>query len=208
VQARLSGGDSFRPHELPLDMEACRPVSRRSLFEGSVVEPEQELHRSSSTKSRRHSWSFRSRSSRSRDASPNRSHERTSFLSPSPSVVNKSWSPAPRKAVSAPHSPELRPEPLPARPRSSHGFSLRIPNFSRNLPPRGSTLPTIMEQKGVQSAETLRSRVSGTKPCRLWDGQTRTTVPWDGLRRVSIQHFWSARSALLTLLILGHHPLV
>ncbi|KAF2418958.1 hypothetical protein EJ08DRAFT_702923 [Tothia fuscella] len=39
-----------------------------------------------------------------------------------------------------------------------------------------------MEQRGALSAESLRSRITGSK-VRHWDGRTRTTVPWDSLRR-------------------------
>jgi hypothetical protein len=167
-------------------MDAARPVSRRSALD-FIVAPEQQPCRTSSLgggpgKSKRHSWSFRSSSSRSRDASPRRNREPASLLSP-PASDSRSRSASPAK--SAPQTRVSSPERIPERPRSSHGFKFRVPNFTRTLPPRGSTLPTIMEQKGASPADSLRSRMAVTR-VKLWDGRTRTTVPWDGLRRVSL----------------------
>lgn len=169
-------------------MEACRPVSRRSSLGGSTfAAPDQQPCRpSSSAKSKRHSWSFTNigGSSRSRDVSPRRK-DQAPCLSPSSSFVSRSRPSSQGTSLSAPRMPEPGPEPLPERPRSSHGFKLHLPLVSRNHPPRSSTLPTIMEQRGTFAAESLRSRVSASKTCKLWDGRTRTTVPWDGLHRVS-----------------------
>jgi hypothetical protein len=168
-------------------MDAGRPVSRRSALD-SIVAPEQQPCRSSSLgsgtgKSKRYSWSFiRSNSSRSsKDAPPRRNRDPASLLSP-PVDESKGRSTSPARS---PLHIKANPESVPERPRSSHGFKFRVPNFSRTLPPRGSTLPTIMESKGISSAEMLKSRISSSK-VKLWDGRTRTTVSWDGLRRVGL----------------------
>jgi hypothetical protein len=140
-------------------------------------------------KSKRHSWSFIN-VSRAHDLSPSkRGRERTSpvvsknaFDFRHRSSASTSFS-APQTRVS---SPEPQPQP---RPRSSRGppSSLQVPNFSKTLPARPGTrgLPTILESRtNTASMESLRSRVDGSKVKR-WEGNTRTTSPWNGIRRVS-----------------------
>ncbi|KAE9978250.1 hypothetical protein BLS_000761 [Venturia inaequalis] len=73
-----------------------------------------------------------------------------------------------------------------AGPRSSRGPPSsrlpQVPNFSKTLLGTGG-LPTILESKAkTASMESLRSRVDGSKVKR-WEGNTRTTSPWNGIRR-------------------------
>jgi hypothetical protein len=162
----------------------ARPVTRGSFLGANGTKaPEAQPSRPSSSRSKRHSWAFRGYTAPrpSQDAFAPSNREEASLLSP-PSV-KRSRSSSPGQSRSAPNSRDRSPEPLPARPRTSHGFKLRVSNFSRTLSGRESTLPTIMEQKGAHVADTLRSRVAGSK-VKQWDGRTRTNVPWDGLRRV------------------------
>jgi hypothetical protein len=138
---------------------------------------------------KKHAWSFInvSRSSSSRKPSPKRDREQDSLPKlKSPSFDFRSRSSA---ISSAPETRTSSPEPqLPARPRSSRGPSLlQVPNFSKTTSSRrGSLLPTILETKiNTASMESLRSRVAGAKVKR-WDGRTRTSSPWNGIRKVSI----------------------
>lgn len=140
-------------------------------------------------KTKRHSWSFIN-VSRSHDASPlKRGRERTSLVVPKDAFDFRHRSPASAPS-SAPQTRVSSPEPQPQpRPRSSRGprVSLQVPNFSKTLPARPGTrgLPTILESKAnTTSMESLRSRLDGSKVKR-WDGRTRTTSPWNGIRRVS-----------------------
>lgn len=186
ASAAVFGYSLGRPHESPLVMDA-RPATRRSsLGSTGTIAPEPQPSRPSSSRSKRHSWAFRGYTAPRppQDAPPKLNREPDSLLAP-PSVKRSRSSPSapPGHSRSAPSSRDQSPEPTPARPRTSHGFKLRVPNFSRTLPERGSTLPTIMEQKGARAADSLRSRVAGSK-VKQWDGRTRTNVPWDGLRRV------------------------
>jgi hypothetical protein len=142
-------------------------------------------------KSKRHSWSFINVSRAHVPSSPKKDRERASPVAPKSAFDFRGRSPGSRSAPSsAPQTRVSSPEPQPQpRPRSSRGppSSLQVPNFSKTLParpgPRG--LPTILESKGnTASMESLRSRVAGSKVKR-WEGHTRTTGPWNGIRRVS-----------------------
>jgi len=142
-------------------------------------------------KSKRHSWSFINVSRSIEPAISKKGRERASLNVPKNTfdLRSRSSGPAPK---SAPQTRVSSPEPQPQpRPRSSRGpkSSLQVPNFSKNLPPRPGTrgLPTILESKSnTSSMESLRSRVDGSRVKR-WDGHTRTTSPWNGIRRVSLK---------------------
>jgi hypothetical protein len=142
----------------------------------------------SGAKSKRHSWSFIN-VSRAHDLSPSKKgRERASLVVPKTALDFRQRSPASAPS-SAPQTRASSPEPQPQpRPRSSRGppSSLLVPNFSKTLPARPGTrgLPTILESKAnTASMESLRSRVDGSKVKR-WEGKTRTTSPWNGIRRV------------------------
>lgn len=142
--------------------------------------------------SKRHTWSFIN-VSRTHDASlPKRGRERDSLVAPKNAFDNRQYRPPSSGSSSAPHTRVSSPEPQPQpRPRSSRGLPssrlLQVPNFSKTLPVRPGTggLPTISEsQAKTASMESLRSRVDGSKVKR-WEGNTRTTSPWNGIRKVS-----------------------
>jgi hypothetical protein len=170
-------------------MDSGRPVSTQRGGSAVAVEPGSSA---SGGKSKRHSsWSFIN-VSRSHDPSPaKRDRERASLVIPKSSFGFRSRSPG-SGSSSAPQTRVSSPEPQPQRrPRSSRGppATLQVPNFSKTLLSRPGTrgLPTILESKSnTTSMESLRSRVDGSKVKR-WDGRTRTTSPWNGIRRVSLE---------------------
>jgi hypothetical protein len=154
-------------------------ASRRT----SVHDPVNLYFRSSSsdgarTPRNRHSWGSYTRSA---DSSPRR-HEQASSSRPRPghSFDPSHLLPVEGRSHSAPVSRAPSPEP----PRGRQSSRSSVPNFSRVLSQRSSVLPTIMEHKGgSSSADSLKSRLQGTK-IKRWDSNSRTTTPWDGLRRV------------------------
>lgn len=141
----------------------------------------------SGTKSKRHTWSFLnvSRAVES-PLSPQRSHEQGSPAVLRRRAPSSGSSSAPQTRVS---SPERQPQPRPCSSRGSPSSrSLQVPNFSKTFTTRPASrgLPTILESKAKSaSMESLRSRVDGSRVKR-WDGNTRTTSPWNGILKVSL----------------------
>jgi hypothetical protein len=76
--------------------------------------------------------------------------------------------------------PDLR-----TRPRSAGDASISGSSLNKALPPQPGALPTIMEKKYVEISTALQSRNVPPKVKR-WDAKTRTTSPWDSLRRVNM----------------------
>jgi hypothetical protein len=144
----------------------------------------------SGAKSKRHSWSFINVSRAHDPSAQKRGREQASLVVPKHAFNFRNRS-STSASSSAPQTRASSPEPQPQpRPHSSRGppLSLQVPNFSKTLPTRPGNrgLPTILESKGnTASMESLRSRVDGSKVKR-WEGATRTTSPWNGIRRVSL----------------------
>lgn len=148
------------------------PASRRTSIDGAG----QPARRTLSAAAKRHSWSGYNNGLRPSFAAPPGGYGQV--LLRRVAGVDRDSASEDKRSHSAPSSRSPSPG---ARPSSRSG----VPNFSRVLPPRNSTLSTIMEDRSAaDSAESLRSRL---RSCvvRRWEPTTRTVTPWDSLRRVS-----------------------
>lgn len=146
----------------------------------------------SGSKVKRRTWSFINVSTCHDARAPlsKRRREQDSLVAPKNTLDNRRYHSPASGPSSAPQTRVSSPEPQP-RPRSSRGPSssklLQVPNFSKTLALRSGTggLPTISESKvKTASMESLRCCVDGGKVKR-WEGSTRTTSSWNGIRKVS-----------------------
>lgn len=168
-----------------------RPVSIQRDKGAAVVS------RSASTlsggKLRRHTWSFINVSLSHDTPLPKGGREQDSPVGPKNAFEHRRYRSPASGPSSAPQTRASSPEPqFQPRPRSSRGPPssrlLQVPNFSKTLPARPGTggLPTILESKAkTASMDSLRSHVDGSK-IKRWEGDTRTTSPWNGIRKVSL----------------------